>query len=645
MYGWTGKTLVVDLTAMQHRVVQTEALEAFIGGRGWAAQHLFHTLQPGADPLGPENLLILSTGPLTGTLFPAAGRLVVTAKSAVTGGYGSANGGGHFAPEIKYAGFDHIVISGTAERPVYLAVLNDSVAIRDASRLWGRSTWETEDEIRAELHAPAARVAAIGPAGENLTRVACVIVDKGRSASWSGCGAVMGAKKLKAVAVLGTGAVRVARPEAFMAEVRRAWNWIRGTKAMRQMAQYGTLGVSGMDGILTGGPQGVRNLSEGQWDGARTLGLKETVFKELYDGNRVACFGCPTPCIRSYRIPPRDGREAASCIGIHANTVRAFGPNLDVDTPETVVRATQLVGQLGIDLDAATAAVAWAFEAWEKGLLGPADTGGLVLGWGQGEALLTLLHQMAHRQGFGAVLADGVAAASRQIGRGTEAFALSIKGTGLNEKGLREYVGWTLGIATSTRGAGHLNGAPLCEDRRLSPALSRTRYGIDTAFTPGSYEGKEYLVLLFEKLKAAIDSLGLCYFQSYWYDEEIYGFNELAAAYSAATGQEVDGPGLALAGERIYNVEKAFNTLHATYGRADDIPPDRFFDEPVTLGRYKGAVLDRRRWDELLQRYYAAHGWDPATGLQTQTALHTLGLEDVAAKLAEHGRLLERQKG
>ncbi len=640
-YGWAGRMLLVDLTARSCRALPLEPSEALIGGRGWAARRLFDSVAPGADPLGPDNALIFSTGPLTGTLFPAAGRLCITTKSAVTGGYGSANAGGHFAPELKYAGFDHIVVTGAADTPVYLAIVGDRVELRDARALWGATTWETEDRIRRELGVPDARIASIGPAGEHAARVACVIVDKGRAAAWAGCGAVMGAKRLKAIAVKGHGRVAVARPEEFMTEARQAWAWVRRTKAMGQMARYGTLGISGMDGLLSNGPQGVKNLSEGQWDGFKTARLKQTVFHEKYGVTRVACFGCPTPCAEAYRI--EEGEHAGTrCLAVHANTVRAFGPNLDIDSVEAVIRATQLVGELGMDLDATTAALAWAFEAWERGLLTREDTGGLALGWGCREAVPELLRQMAHREGFGAVLSDGVAAAARRVGRGSEAFAMSIKGMGVNEKGLREYVGWTLGIATSTRGAGHLNGAPLCEDRKLSRSLSHKRYGIPTAFEPASYEDKERLVLLFETLKVVIDSLGLCYFQSYWYDEEIYGLEEHARAFAAATGVDADVAGLRKIAERVYNVEKAFNTLHAGFGREADVPPQRFFAEPVTAGRFQGAVLDRGQWETLLSRYYAAHDWDPGTGWQTRSGLEALGLGDVARTLRAHGRLVDR---
>lgn len=638
--GWTGKTLEVNLTTRTCRVEPTDHAGALVGGRGWAARRLFDEVAPGTDPLGPENLLIFSTGPLTGTLFPAAGRLCVTTKSAVTGGYGSANGGGHFAPELKYAGFDHVVVRGAADTPVYLALVGDRVELRDARALWGLTTWETEDTIRREFGDPAVRVASIGPAGERAARLACIIIDKGRSASWSGCGGIMGAKNLKAIAARGSGHAAVARFDDFMDEARHAWQWVRRTKAMQQMGRYGTHGISGMDGLLTGKPQGVKNLSEGQWDGDKTIRLKQVVFDERFGLNRVACFGCPTPCAQACRVTsgPLDGSR---CLAVHANTVRAFGPNLDIDCAETIIRATQLVGEFGMDLDATTAAIAWAYEAWERGLLTASDTEGLTLGWGQAAALPELLRQMAYREGFGALLSDGVAEAARRLGRSSDSFAMSIKGMGLNDKGLREYVGWALGIATSPRGAGHLNGAPLCEDRRFPRELSEKRYGIPTAFEPASYDDKEALVLLFERLKAVIDSLGLCYFQSYWYDEEIYGLEEHARALSAATGVDADARALERIGERIHNIEKAFNTLHAGFGRSADVPPERFFSEPVKTGKFAGAVLDRWRWNDLLTRYYAAHGWDPASGWQTRGGLEGLGLGDVAETLARHGRLIQ----
>ncbi len=634
------RILQIDLTRGVCDKVEIEETANNIGGRSYASELLFKEVKPQANPLGPENLLIFSTGSMTGTLFPASSRLLITTKSAITGGYGGTNVGGFFAPEIKYSGFDHIVIKGAAEKPVYLAILEGKAELKNAGHLWGKTTWEAEDLIREELGNPDVRIASIGQGGENQCKSACIIVDKGRAAAWAGCGAIMGSKNLKASAVKGNGKVDVAEPELFMEEVRNAWEVIHNSKPMRQITRYGTIGVSGGDGLLTGRPQGVKNLSDGQWDGFKTSGLKDVIFRERFPGPYYACFGCPTPCSQSFGIP-NSGDSQDKSLAIHSNHIRGFGSNLDIDKPEVIIKASSLVSQYGLNVDEVSATIAWAFEAWEKGIINKEDTGGLILGWGQGDALLELIRQMAYREGFGDVLADGVAEACRRIGRGAEELAVEIKGAGINERGLREYIGWALGVATSVRGGGHLNGAPLSENRSKSRELSKKLYGIETAFESSSYEEKEKLVTQFNYLKVIIDSLGTCWFHSICYDDSFYKQEEFARAYNALTGRSLSEEDLDKIGERTLNIEKAFNVLHAGFGREDDILPKRFYEDPVSFGQFKGATLDYDKWDALISKFYALQGWDEKTGWQTLAGLNKLGLKDVAKELDAYGRLIK----
>ncbi len=638
--GQTCRLLQIDLTRGTYDVSNIEDSDINIGGRSYASEFLFNQIKPEVGPLEPENMLIFSTGSMTGTLFPASSRLLITTKSAITGGYGATNVGGFLAPEIKYSGFDHIAIKGSAEKPVYLAILEGKVQIKSAEHLWGKTTWETEDLIRKELRNPNIRIASIGQGGENKCKSACIIVDKGRAAAWAGCGAIMGSKNLKAIAVKGDGKVRVAHPDLFLEEVRNAWNVIHNSKPMQQVTRYGTIGVSGGDGLLTGRPQGVKNLSDGQWDGFKTSGLKDVVFREKFPGPYYACFGCPTPCSQSFGVPNSvDSQDR--CLAIHSNHIRGFGSNLDIDKPEMILRASSLVSQYGLNVDEVSATIAWAFEAWEKGIINKEDTGGLVLGWGQGDSFLELIRQMAHREGFGDVLADGVAEASKRIGRGAEELAVTIKNAGINERGLREYIGWALGVATSVRGGGHLNGAPLSENRSKPRELSKKLYGIETAFESSSYSEKEKLVTQFNYLKVVIDSLGTCWFHSICYDDNFYKHEEFARAYNALTGKSLSKDDLIKIGERTLNIEKAFNVLHAGFRREDDILPRRFYEDPVSFGQFKGATLDYDKWDALISRFYKLQGWDEETGWQTLSGLKRLGLNDVAKALDARGRLIK----
>lgn len=632
MYPWVSKLLYVDLSNRDYRIVNIDNPREHIGGRGFASRYLFDELEPDTDPLDPENVLIFSAGLLTGTLYPGASRMSVTSKSYINSGFGSTNVGDFMASEMKFSGFDHIVIRGRSESPVYLAIHDQKIEIRDAHAIWGKTTWQAEDYIRKDLNSPRVRVATIGQAGENLCKPACIILDKGRSASWFGCGSIMGSKNLKAIAIKGSGNIEVAMPDQFMKEVREAWRRIRASRTMQHIIQYGTIGVSGGDGLTTGKPQGVRNLSDGQWEGEKTLRLKDVVFRVRFPGPHYSCFVCPTPCSRSFRIAGDDIDEN-KVLAIHSNQLRGFGANLDIDKPDVVLKASSLVTQYGLNVDEVSATIAWAFEAWERGLINKEDTGGLTLGWGNDQALLKLIKQIAFREGFGDILADGVKEASKRIGRGTEEFAVSIKDAGVNERGLREYIGWSFGIATSVRGGGHLNGAPLTENRSNTEEFSMDKFGIKTAFKPEEYEGKETLVTFFNNLKISVDSMGVCWFHSYCYDENLLEHEVLARAARALTGEDIDKDELFHLGKKTISVEKCFNILHAGFNRKDDIPHKRFFEDSVTIGAFKGASLDINRWNDLLSRYYKLNEWDEKTGWPTRALLDKLGLKDVLSKL------------
>ena len=636
-YGWAGRLLRVDLDAMRCSVSPIDAYREFIGGRGMSDRIVFEESDSRSGPLDPDSVVAIGAGPLVGTLAPAASRTNISAKNIATGGIATSSVGGHFGMEMKFAGFDQIVVRGRAPHPVFLALRNGEAELRDARALWGRTTWDAEEAIRKELGDERVRVACIGPAGENLCAQACVIVDRGRAAGW-GAGAILGAKNLKAIAVRGSQPIRLADPQGFWKYNQSLLQLVERSRAsgvLRRNGTHGAYGVGGPDGRT---PQGVRNQQDEYWPADKGQNLREQVYREKWEIGRTACSSCPTSCTHMYHLP--GGRHGPLTLeGMHTNTVRALGSNLDITDAEAVLKGQALINQLGLNIDAVGSAMAWAFELWQRGLLTKADTDGLELTWGNADAMLELLQRIATRRGIGDLLADGVMEAARKFGRGSEAFVMQAKGQGLNEQSVRSHKGWALGIFTSTRGGGHLNGATLVERLGMDPKKAKEIFGNDAVVRPEAYEGKGAVTAWFEGFKSIVDSVGLCYYTTFWIDLELIGMEHIAMLMEKVTGEKTDPEALAHTGRRIQNIEKAFNTLHAGFTRAHDIPPARFFESAISGGAFAGARLDAEGYGRMLDDYYAAHGWDRATGWQTARCLDELALPEIKQRLAAAGRL------
>jgi aldehyde:ferredoxin oxidoreductase len=639
-FGWAGNILRVNLSERTCRVEAVDPYLFFLGGRGMSDWIVFRENEPSLKATDPRSVLALGTGPLAGTLAPAACRTNVSSKSLVTGGISTANVGGHLAAELKYAGFDQVVVEGRAESPVYLWLHNGGGEIREGKDLWGKTTWETEDILRSQLGDDRIRAACIGPAGENLCAQACVIVDKSRAAGWGGCGALFGSKNLKAIAVRGTLPVRLADPEGFWAYSREMLNRISRSRASGILTRYGTHGAYGVGGPDGRTPQGVCNHRDEYWAADRGMHLREIVFREKWETGRVACFACPSSCTHVYHLP--GGKHGPLTLeGVHTNTVRALGSNLDVIDAEAVLKGQALVNELGLNTDGVASALGWAFEAYERGLLTKGDTDGLELTWGNGEAMLALLEKIAYRRGIGDLLAGGVKEAARIVGKGSGEFAMQVKGQEMNEQSVRSHKGWALGIFTSTRGAGHLNGASLIERLGMDQERAKALFGTEAVTRPEAYEGKGRATAWFESFKAVVDSLGICYYTTFWIDLDLLGLEEMSVLLEKATGKKASPEELLVTGERIYNVEKAFNTLHGGFTRKDDFAPRRFLDLPISQGPFAGAKIEEDGYNRMLDDYYRAHGWDPVTSWQRAEGLDRLGLGEVKERLARAGRLIE----
>lgn len=626
----TGRVARVDLTERRVEIRETPDFYGNLGGRGFGVFELLRGVVPGTDPLSAENLLVFAAGSLTGTSFPGSSRIALVTKNVLSGGISTSSGGGNLGPKFRQAGFDALVISGRASSPCWILLKDGQVEIRDGSELWGLSVSETADAVRTVTGDSGAETASIGIAGERLAAVSCVMIDRAHALAWGGSGAVMGYKNLKAVAASGREIPKAADGDAFLAESRR-YSWVlRASSASAALRAGGTHGMAGVGGWSGKVPTSVRNLQEEFWDGEKSARISEAAFHPM-EKKRTACWNCPLSCLHLYETE-RDGKRI-EVEGMHANSVRGLGSNLDLDDPAALLEAHRLCNESGLDVDGVAAALGWAIECFERGIIGPADTGGLELRWGNGEAILALIGMIAERKGFGRLLGEGVYRASSTIGRGSERFAMHVKGVGLNEQGVRSHKAWGFGMAVSARGGGHLNGSPQTENRQISSWTGQWLFGNENAGVPGSYGGKGRLVAWYEIYKAIVDSVGMCYFTSGWYDPALADIEPLSRALEAFGCGGLTPEEIWRRGRRIVEAEKAFNTVHAGFGRKDDMLPARVMEEPLTFGPYAGAVMDRPSFEKMLDEFYRERGWDPETGLQTTEGLMNIGAPDIAEYL------------
>lgn len=628
MLGWAGNLLTVELTKEKAKVepLNTVLATNFLGGRGINAKLLFDEIKPKIDPLGPENILIFGTGPLTGTLCPSSGRFNVSAKSPITGIFGDSNAGGWWAPELKWAGYDHIVIHGRAERPVYLWIDDEHVEIRDASHLWGRDTWETQDMIREEHGDPGVQSVCIGHAGEGLVRYACIIHGLKRAAGRTGMGAVMGSKNLKAIAVRGTKGIEVARPDEFVEAAKEMHMRLRKSKFFEAYSKYGTLLLTML--LNESGRLSAMNWRSSCFENAEKLSGE--VFLENYNVKNRACYGCPIHCSHYYVV--RKGRYAGYGEGPEFVTVYALGPKCGVDDFEAVLKANELCNKYGIDSYEAGSAIAWAMDCYERGILTKKDTDGIDLRFGDHESMLTLLGKINRRESLGDLLAEGAVKAAQMTGRGSQRYVAHTHGLSWPSDS-RVSKGFALCYATSTRGGDHLRGIPVAIEgvwRESSIDVAKL-FGTDEAADPRSYEGKAVTVKWSQDLCAFVDAVEICKVMTHWQSLTAIGPSEIARMLSAATGMEFSDKTLMLAGERIYNVERMFNIREGITRREDAAlsPP---LLEPVPYGPTKGEKIDPKKFNKMLDGYYELRGWDER-GIPTRRKLEKLGLGDIAENL------------
>jgi len=622
--GYAGKWLYVDLTTgnTEPREYDQALAEDYLGGNGFGTRLLWDHVGPEVDPLAPENLLIVAAGPLIGTLVPNAGRMEVIAKSPLTGIYGDANAGGFFGPELKFAGWDAVVFAGRAPGPVYLAITDERIELRDAGDLWGLTTSQTEAAIRRAWGDPQVKVAAIGPAGENGVRFASIQVTSQRSLGRCGLGAVMGSKHLKAVAVRGHGPVRIADPARFHDLAVEFHRRIRANPIYPDVSAHGTPGIVSLMDPLGRFP--TKNFQMGSFSEVDKINVEALMARAFT--RHMACFGCPIGCDKLYSLP--DGPHAGMALhSVEYETLNAMGANMLNADLDAILFANQLCDDLGMDTISAGRAISFAMELWDNEILNLDDTGGLALRWGDMGVVLPLLEMIANREGFGALLAEGVRRAAETIGRGAQEYAMHVKGMEIAAQDGRAQKSMGLAHATSNRGADHLKAFPVIDETGY-PDEARRRYGekyLPEMADPLAIKHKPLLVKDGEDFGAVVDSVGVCKSGGTFVLAEIY-WPDIAAALEAATGMDMPVERLKRIGERIYNLQRCYNVRHGIT-RADDRLPRRFTEEPSPSGNAEGQVVEL---ELMLEGYYRLRGWDPETGWPTEEKLHELGLEEAS---------------
>ena len=583
MRGWTKKYLRIDLT---NKKVNEERLEQdlarkYIGARGLATKFIYDEVRADLDPFSPANKLILATGPLTGTLANASGRFNVVTKGPLTGTIAASNSGGYWGPELKFAGYDLIILEGKAEQPVYIWINNDQIEIRDATHLWGKTTDQTDSLLRAETDQEA-RVLCIGPAGENQVLFAAVMNDRERAAGRTGVGAVMGAKNLKAVVVRGNQGIKIAEVEKFMETAREVKDKIKENPLTGTgLAALGTACLINV--INEHGNLPTRNFRECVFEGADKIS-GETLAETLLVKNK-ACYACSIACGRVTAIT---GEEQLYGEGPEFETLWAFGADCGVDDLEAIIKANLLCNQYGLDTISMGATIACAIEMQEDGILSKEETG-LELEFGNAEVIVEATILTAKQEGFGAKLAQGSYRLAESYGH--PEYSMSTKKQEYPAYDPRGSQGMGLEYATSNRGGCHVRGY------MTSPEV----VGIPEKLDPETTENKAFWTKAFQDLTAAFDSSGLCLFNTF-----ALGSDELFRLLKYATGFDYTEEEVLQAGERIWNLERLFNYQAGITKEEDTLNP-RLLRNPVPNGPHAGQVV---KLAEMLNEYYQLRGWN-----------------------------------
>lgn len=624
-----GKTLRVNLsnqTISKETLSEADARK-YLGGRGLAAKILFHELRSRVDALGPENKLVFATGPLAATGFPLNSRWLVAAKSPLTGAWGESTCGGTFAVQLKKAGYDAIIIEGVSNDPVYVNIFNDQVEVKKAAHLWGQMSLETELQIARELGITERKednpaVADIGPAGENLVKFAAIMHTAHRAAARTGLGAVMGSKKLKAIAVRGTQKVPIAQPQKHMKIIREVASETVTNPSMQFFTKHGQVGD--IDRLQSLGMLPTKNFQQctfDQYEAISGVTMTKTILK-----GRNTCSQCAVNCKRVVEVlegpyAPVDPKYG----GPEYENDAALGSLLLISDLTAVSKENQLCNAFGLDTISTGAVIGWTMECYDRGIITEADIDGIRASWGNVDAALNLVEKIATRNGVGDILAEGVKRAAEHFGRGSERYALEVKGMEIPMHEPRAKKGLGLSYATSLRGGCHVQSF---SDTMLEHPNAAPEIGISIPIDRhDTSRGKVEMIKRSQDWAAVTNSFLLCIspgWTGFNYTRPVF----LTEALNAVTGWDATVEELLLAGERMNNLCRCFNAREGLT-RKDDYLPPRISEDALPDGPSKGQRLTKDQLANMLEDYYDLRGWDARTGNPTEAKLRELGLDDI----------------
>lgn len=604
--GYIGQLLRVNLTnkGITKETLREDWARDFVGGVGLSARIIYEEVKQKIDPLGPENKLIMMTGPVNGTMIPAASRSSFCAKSPYTGSFFHSIFGGFLGPEVKFAGYDGVIIEGQAKAPVYIWIDNDKVQVKDATHLWGKDPFKTQEILRQEIGDEEIHIATIGLAGEQTAPYAMILCDI-RAAGRGGMGAVMGSKNLKAIVVRGTGGVTVPNVLKVYNTAIRLNELVATTPAVKGLSEYGTprnVGAMNEGGILP-----TRNWQTEVFEGMKDI-TAEVMREKVVKGDR-ACFACSINCTK-YSVVP-SGPYKSIINGADYEAIYGFGSCCAVDNIEALCKADELCDHYGIDLISTALCISWAMECFEKGIFTKDDTDGIELKFGNADGMLQMIEKIGKREGFGALLAKGTREASKIVGKDTFRFAIQNKGLEFPGHTPRPFPACAVGYATGPRGGSHHDIRPTPEKTGL----------VDRKV----FEGKGALAAEINHWLILCDSMLLCHLA-----EPIWGPMKISdntiEALNVVTGWELNYEEARKIAERQWNMIRCFSAREG-FTRDNDQLPTRFMEEPVPEGPMKGSYIPKETLERLKNDYFSYRGWDLKTGNPTKEKLIELGLD------------------
>lgn len=629
--------LTVDLTTgdiSREKIEDRNFLKKYLGGRGISTHYLMKNLDPQIDPYDAQAPIIFAPGALTGTVAPCSGRMSVLYKSPATGRFFKTNVGGHFGAQLKFAGYDILVVKGEAEKPVYIFIDDDNVEIRDASHIWGKDVRETNRIIREEEDDPEIQLACIGPAGENGIAYASIQVSIYNAAGRGGGGTLMGRKKVKAIAARGTKGIEVAHPEKFLETVSRLRNKMNSVSGVQPLSDYGTsIGIESTNAI---GAFPVNNFQKSSIEDVKYLTgpyLVEGGFLK----RKISCYSCPVACHRFVTVD--EGKHRGTYTGgPEYETLSALGGGCGSTDTAAILKAGELCNILGLDTISTGNSIQWLMECKQRGVVTGEDVDGLDLSWGNSDTVIELIKKIAYREGIGDLLAKGLRKASEEMGKDSYKWAIQANGLEQSRVETRAAFGYALAFAVSSRGPDHLNTECLAEfgGSKEGRELIKRITGSEEYAYPHTTDKRAEIVRWHEDIYAASDCLGICAFPTtaqFWVDEQ-----DLADLYYSSTGVEINGDEIMEAGRRVITMERCFNAMLG-FTRKHDVLPHRLMNEELEDAKHETPINSVELLDFMKDQYYELHEWDVETGLPTKVGLGKLGLGEFVDKINNYVEL------